>query len=139
MGCVTSRRSPGSVVSGSIHLNYKPNPGEDSEIEEIAELPIRAQDEDFDLVSAVELSVSCNNLFAGKGITFRPYCCILYRWWYRKLSRKRSHRNSKKNLNPSFIKSFKISYSFEKQLRFRFDVYNINYSNIPKALSGKHR
>ncbi|CAG9334665.1 unnamed protein product [Blepharisma stoltei] len=134
MGCVTSRRSPGSVVSGSIHLTHKPNPDEDSEIEEIAELPIRAQDEDFDLVSAVELSVSCNNLFAGKGVTVDP-TAVFYiddgiGNWVEK-GRTEIQRN---NLNPSFIKSFKISYSFEKQLRFRFDIYNINYSQDSKSL-----
>jgi hypothetical protein len=95
-----------------------------SEVEELAELPARAKDEEMDLVTLVEISVRCSNLSAiDKFSLIDP---VVYFSAEEDLGFQFKDKTEvqSKTTDPSFITTFKIAYSFEKQLRFKLDVYD---------------
>lgn len=122
MGC-----SPGKspVVRPSVSL---PTTHQNEEIEEVANLPIRAKAEDMDLVSMVELTVRCTDLASPDGpVSDTLIVCYLQTedGWLEKGRTEVIRATS----SPKFITSFAVQYCFEKKQRFRLDVYD--FSNMP--------
>ena len=101
---------------------------ENTEIEEVAGLPLRAQNDDYDLVSVVELTVRCNGLPNFDRLTLTDPICVMYiedsEGDFREKGRTEVQKNT---LDPAFINSFRVTYSFEKQTRFKFDIYDVDY------------
>ena len=125
MGC-----SPGkakvvrpSTIAAAAHTN--------EEIEEVANLPIRAKAEDMDLVSMVELNVRCTDLTTSDGAatdTLVVFYLQTADGWLEKGRTEVIRATS----SPKFIASFAVQYCFEKKQRFRMDVYD--YSSMPDVL-----
>ena len=71
MGCSCSGRSVNAYKTSYKESKYC------EEVEEIAELPARAMKEDFDLVTIVELSVKCTNLYTADKHSVDPVVFFL--------------------------------------------------------------
>lgn len=90
------------------------------ELEELAKLPERAKNEDSDLFSSLEISVKCKDLRLS-GIDAIVYFLIEEENGFKVQSQTEIQANSS---DPMFITTFNISYSFEKHLRFKLDLYD---------------
>jgi hypothetical protein len=93
----------------------------------IAEFTMNALEEDRDLNSTVELSVSCQ-------IEESHNCMIVAYSIDNSLKEIGRTEIQKSTSNPYFVTTFKVTYSFEKQSVFRFDLYSIKHSNLNSLL-----
>ena len=124
MGC-----SPGkakvvrpSTLAAAAHAN--------EEIEEVANLPIRAKAEDMDLVSMVELNVRCTDLATADGVATDSLVVFYLQTGDGWLEKGRTEV-IRATASPKFISSFAVQYCFEKKQRFRMDVYD--FSSMPEV------
>ncbi|CAG9335143.1 unnamed protein product [Blepharisma stoltei] len=128
MGCGASKDKDPKIVSGIIKVKQV----EDEEIDQIVELPLRAREEDIDLFSIVELSISCSNLHHYEHFRVPDPMVIFYVEDESGACTEKSRTEIQNcSQNPSFITSFKVSYCFEKQLKFKFDVFDMKDPNNP--------
>ena len=90
------------------------------EVEQIAELPIRARSDDADLISSIALFVQGKDLPVSPGLHSQLHA-VMYRSTDKGYSLRRDKtklgqtENVKTSENPQFIASFRTSYSFEEQ------------------------
>ena len=96
-------------------------------LEDIAGLTLNALQEDFELTTAVELSISCS-------IESPHDCMIVFYSDEENLQEIGRTEIQKCTSTPDFITTFAITYSFEKQRKFRFDLYGMKHSNIKSLL-----
>lgn len=97
---------------------------EQSEVEELAQMPLRAKQEDTDLVSQVEISVRCYELHhPGRGLV-NVYLVMSSEDQPSTQWEKCGRTEVVQDQNPIFIKTFTVHYYFEKQQRFKFTVMN---------------
>jgi hypothetical protein len=106
-----------------------------SEVEELAELPARAKDEEADLVTLIEISIRCANLNTGGKFTAIDPIVFIYTEEETGFQFKDKTETQTRTNNPAFIKTFRLAYSFEKQLRFKLDVYDSKV--MPQGLPHK--
>jgi len=92
-------------------------------------MPLRAKQEDSDLVSQVEVSVRCHELYHPDRAPLNSYL-IMYAEDPPSNSTKASWKERARtevvqdDPSPVYIKSFTVHYYFEKQQRFKFQVMN---------------
>jgi len=122
MGCISSKNK-NKVYESEVHsAKLKDH----DEIDEIARLPFTLKDDEHELLSAVELSFKCNDLPEPN----RNPLCILYSEQLDKSWKESGTTEIQMGtLNPAFVSCFKVTYSFEKQMQFRVDVYNAECSS----------
>lgn len=94
------------------------------EVDKLADLPVIAKDEELDLVTLVEISIKCVDLPSPD--RFNAIDPVAYLLLEAEGSFAFSdHTEVQYNtVSPAFITSFNISYSFEKPLRFKVDIYD---------------
>lgn len=132
MGCGASKQQDKNITSSNI---IKVRQSEEEEFQQIIELPLRSREEDSDLFSLVELTVSCASLSSDQ---LNPPCTmvVFYAEEETGLITEKSRTEIQNNSHsPAFMTSFKVSYCFEKQLKFRFDVFDMkepNNSNLTR-------
>jgi vacuolar-type H+-ATPase subunit F/Vma7 len=118
MGCACSNRASQIYATSVKEKTHK------SEIDEIAELPVRGKTDEEDLLTFVELSVKCTDLSVIDRFTsINPVVYFLIEE-DSIFQFKDQTEVQEKTTSPSFITPFRLAYSFEKQLRFKLDVYD---------------
>ncbi len=125
MGC-SPVRNVNHSYPGIIHSAVAPIENED-ELMEVAGMSFKNVDEDLELTTTVELSISCK---------LQEPCDCLVAFYsemdYLELIGKTEVQ--KATDSPSFITTFRVTYSFEKQSKYRFDVYGIKHLNYKSLL-----
>lgn len=118
MGCSCSSKAAKIYGTSLKDAKHK------QEVEELAELPVRAKDEELDLVTMVEISIKCSGLHViDRFSSIDPVAYFLVEEEGTFEFKDRTEVQYK-TTDPAFISTFKIAYSFEKQLRFKLDVYD---------------
>ena len=118
MGCACSNRA--ARVYSTSYKGVK----QSDEVDKLADLPLIAQEEELDLVTIVEITVKCSDLPAiDRFSVINPIAYLLLE---EEGSFKFTDHTEVQNstVSPSFITAFSISYSFEKPLRFKIDIYD---------------
>ncbi|CAG9323477.1 unnamed protein product [Blepharisma stoltei] len=121
MGCALCKKQTNKVKLAPIIQQ------EVQEIEEVAYLPITALEEDLDLKSIVELNISCQNLPCDSSKKINPMVVFFTQNESGDWLEDTRTEIQKGNQNPAFISSVKVSYSFEKQMHFKLEVYDMKY------------
>lgn len=96
-------------------------------IDEVAGLTMNALSEDFELTTTVELSISCK-------INEPHDCMVVFYLDEENLEEIGRTEIQKATASPNFVTTFPITYSFEKQKKFRFDMYGMQNSNLKSLL-----
>ena len=118
MGCACSNRA--ARVYNTSYKGVK----QSEEVDKLADLPLIANEEELDLVSIVEVTVRCSGLPAvDRFSVINPIAYLLLE--EEGTFKFTDHTEVQNNtVTPSFITAFNISYSFEKPLRFKIDIYD---------------
>lgn len=118
MGCACSNRAS-QAYSTSVKEKFNK-----SEVDELAQLPVRGKNDDEDLLTFVEISVKCTELSVIDRFTsINPVVFFLVEE-DSIFELKDQTEVQEKTVSPAFITPFRLAYSFEKQLRFKLDVYD---------------
>lgn len=102
---------------------------EHSEIEELADMPLRAKHKDTDLVAQVEVSIRCHDLRHPDRSTLNAYVVMSAEDPDEEHQKNKLKEHARTEIvlhdaSPVFIKTFVVNYYFEKQQRFQFLVIN---------------
>lgn len=118
MGCSYSNRASNAYSTSVKDKSHK------IEVEELAQLPVRGLQEEEDLMTFVDITVKCTDLAVIDRFTsINPVVFFLYED-DNKFELKDKTEVQEKTVDPAFITSFRLAYSFEKQLRFKLEVYD---------------
>ena len=125
MGCSQSNFKT-KIYPGIFYIAIAPVEVNDG-AEQAAKFVINALAEDAELTSTVELSMSCV-------IQENHNCMLVFYSDEEDLQEIGRTEIQKSTSCPHFITTFCVAYSFEKQKRFRFDMYGMSNSNLNSLL-----
>lgn len=120
MGC-NSSKSAKSVIRFSSSKSVI------NELDDIADLAIQNQDEDSGLSNTVELFMKCSDLPNFDSFSLSDPMIVFFTRNEQGDWVEQGRTEIKKNsLNPEFANPIRIFYSFEKAVKCKIEVYNIN-------------